>query len=576
MKKKIIYILLLFPFILLGQAQSIVVGGVDVDIEDYPWQVALSSSPNGGGYCGGSIIANSWVLTAAHCVNGENPNNLYIRCGSDNSFALGGSSYSVNQIIIHPSFNNPVSMAYDFALIEINDEFSFNENVARIDLINEFEITAGAQNPGVRAIITGWGTTSSGGSLASILQMVDAPIVSNSVACGSSVDENGDSGSYPCYSLHESMICVGDLIDGGEDACQGDSGGPLAVRSPIDNRWLLIGVTSWGYGCANVNYPGIWSRVSSVYDWIDNNASISQYIEVPNLFDFEITELIHTIVLPDDMVFNLLENPISNSDIIGVFYTNENGIELCAGFTMWHGVSDSVEVHGDNVNTIEIDGFEENVDFKFKLWDYSESELLNCVVFYNTDMTNQGEFTSEGVSQLTKLQEIPLVISQEILLPASWSIFSTYLTLENMDIVDVINPIVSQVTVVKDFMGMAYLTDWGFNGIGDIVLNHAYQIKTTEESILNLVGTYINPDETLISLPTGWSLLGYLRTNPANCAGVLEAISSETNILKDYLGNAYLPEWDFNGVGNLEPGKGYQIKMNSNQTLQYNSNFEGY
>ena len=574
--RKIQYILLLFPFLAIGQIQSIVVGGVDVDIEDYPWQVSLTSNPNGGGFCGGSIIANSWVLTAAHCVNGENPSNLYIRCGSSNSFALGGSSYSVNQIIIHPSYNNPVSMAYDFALIEINEEFSFNETVASIELINELEITAGAQTAGARSTITGWGTTSSGGSLASVLQMTETIIVSNAVACGSSVDENGNSGDYPCSSLNPSMICAGDLIDGGEDACQGDSGGPLCVRSPIDNRWLLIGVTSWGYGCANVNYPGIWSRVSSVLDWIDSIASITEDIVVPDLFNFEITDITHTILMPDDMVFSLLENSISDSDIIGVFYTDENGLEHCAGFTVWQGISASIEVHGDNLSTFEIDGFAENISFRFKLWDYSESVLLNCMVLYNTDMPDQGEYTAEGVSQLTKLAVVPEVNSQEILLPESWSIFSTYLTLESMDIIDVISSISSQVIVVKDFNGLAYLPDWEFNAIGNIVLSQAYQVKTTEELILNLEGVYINPDEVVISLPIGWSLLGYLRINPVNCVSVLEAISSEISIVKDYLGNVYLPEWEFNGIGNLESGKGYQIKMNSNQTLQYQSNFESY
>ena len=63
-------------------AQQKVVGGVDVEIKDYPWQVALTSSPNGSGFCGGSIIGDSWVLTAAHCVNGDSPSSLYIRCGA--------------------------------------------------------------------------------------------------------------------------------------------------------------------------------------------------------------------------------------------------------------------------------------------------------------------------------------------------------------------------------------------------------------------------------------------------------------------------------------------------------------
>jgi hypothetical protein len=256
-------------------AQQKVVGGVDVDIKDYPWQIALTSSPSGSGFCGGSIIGDSWVLTAAHCVNGDNPGGLYIRCGASASFASGGDSYSVNQIIVHPNYSGN---SYDFALVEINGEFSYNENVQKIDLIDEGEIAAGVQDGGVMATITGWGTTSSGGSLASVLQMVEAPIVENDVACGSATDSNGNSGQYPCSSLDATMICAGDLINGGEDACQGDSGGPLAVRSSDNSRWLLIGATSWGYGCADVIYPGVWSKVSYVLDWITDNADVdSEY-----------------------------------------------------------------------------------------------------------------------------------------------------------------------------------------------------------------------------------------------------------------------------------------------------------
>ncbi|MEZ7925108.1 MAG: trypsin-like serine protease [Flavobacteriales bacterium] len=254
-----------------ASAQQKVVGGVDVDIKDYPWQVALTSSPSGSGFCGGSIIGDSWILTAAHCVNGTSASGLYIRCGASASFASGGDSYSVNQIIVHPSYSGN---SYDFALVEINGEFAYNSNVQKIDLIDEAEIAAGAQDGGVMSTITGWGTTSSGGSLASVLQMVEAPIVNNDVACGSANDSNGNSGQYPCSSLDASMICAGDLINGGEDACQGDSGGPLAVRSSDDSRWLLIGATSWGYGCADVIYPGVWSKVSYVLDWINDNADV--------------------------------------------------------------------------------------------------------------------------------------------------------------------------------------------------------------------------------------------------------------------------------------------------------------
>tara|TARA_B110000977_G_scaffold176189_1_gene231608 strand:- start:957 stop:2684 length:1728 start_codon:yes stop_codon:yes gene_type:complete len=574
--KNILHLLVLLPLLVLGQAQSVVVGGIDVDIDEYPWQTALTSSPNGSGFCGGSIIANSWVLTAAHCVNGDSPNNLFIRCGTSSSFASGGDSYSVKQIIVHPSYNNPVSMAYDFALVEIDDEFLFNENVAKIDLINQTELLAGAESPGVRSTITGWGTTSSGGSLASVLQMASATIVSNAEACGSSTDVNGDSGAYPCGSLHESMICAGDLIDGGEDACQGDSGGPLTVISPIDNRWLLVGVTSWGYGCADVNYPGIWSRVSSVLDWIEEIADMTEELIVPDLFDVNSTDLNHTVLLPSDMLFSLQGNSISNTDIIGVFYTDENEQEHCAGYTVWSGENDTIAVQGDDQNTLEIDGFTDSMEFSFKLWDASENELIDCFALYNSNLANQAFFTVNGLSELSKLQAIPLVNSQEIELVEGWSLFSTFLTLENMDVIEVISPIVSNVVVVKDFMGMAYLTEWGFNGIGTITLSQAYQIKTSTEIVLNLEGTYSNPNELIITLPTGWSLLGYLRTSPADCEAVFETISSEVSLVKDYLGNVYLPEWGFNSIGNMEPGTGYQVKMNSNQYFQFNSNLDGY
>ena len=212
------------------------------------------------------------MLTAAHCVNGASPSSLYIRVGSSDPFASGGDSYAVNQIIVHPSYSGN---SFDFALIEIDGSFEYSDYVGMIDLVTPEDVADGIQDAGVMATITGWGTTSSGGSLSSTLQMVEAPIVVNNVACGFESDSNGNSGDYGCSQLNESMICAGDLINGGEDACQGDSGGPLAVRNAADTKWVLIGATSWGNGCANVNYPGVWSKVSYVLDWIDANADVN-------------------------------------------------------------------------------------------------------------------------------------------------------------------------------------------------------------------------------------------------------------------------------------------------------------
>ena len=104
MKKLFTFLSLFITLSILAQDEPKVVGGVEVDIKDYPWQIALTSSPNGSGFCGGSIIGDSWVLTAAHCVNGDSPSSVYVRAGSSDAFASGGTSYSLNNIIVHPNY----------------------------------------------------------------------------------------------------------------------------------------------------------------------------------------------------------------------------------------------------------------------------------------------------------------------------------------------------------------------------------------------------------------------------------------------------------------------------------------
>ena len=302
-----------------------------------------------------------------------------------------------------------------------------------------------------------------------------------------------------------------------------------------------------------------------------------EYVQVPDVFSYELTGANHTIVLPVDMTFNVLEAVISNFDIIGVFYDDENGIEHCAGYGIWQNTTNSIAAQGDDATTVEIDGFEEGETFKVKVWDQSEDLYYNCVVHYLQSMPDQGEYTTNGISAITDGYAIPPVTSQQIDLVSGWSIFSTYLVLENMDVVDALNPIYEDIVLVKDFQGLAYLAEWGFNGIGDLIYGAGYQIKTSQASTLDVSGVYNVPEEAQITLPIGWSLFGYLRTQPADCIAVFQTINSdEIEIVKNATGAAYLPSWDFNGIGNLNPGEGYHIKMNSSQILEFNSNLEGY
>jgi len=421
----------------------------------------------------------------------------------------------------------------------------------------------------------------------------------------------GGGGTYSNNSNYNSSVCIAtgnytfQSIDSYGD---GWNGGYYYVRD-CDNNVIANDSNPSGYGetesfvvtaCSdipgctdplafNFNSDATLDDGSCVFtgctdvvaDNFDPNAnaddgSCEYTVVVPEIFDYELTGSNHTIVVPADMVFNLFEGAIAVTDIIGVFYADENGIEHCGGYIVWQGETTSIAAQGDDSTTDEIDGFSEGVEFVFKVYDSSEDQMFDCEVNYNTAMLSQEFFTTNGISAIIGGHSILPVVNQELSFPFGWSIFSSYIISESMDVAEVLNPIFENLVIVKDFQGLAYLPDWSYNGIGDMILGHAYQVKVQEESNLIIEGEYSLPEDVQVYLPIGWSLFGYLRTEPANCGSVLYEIQSEVIIAKDYLGNAYLPTWGFNGIGDLNPGQGYQIKMNSPQILQYISNSENY
>tara|TARA_B110000977_G_scaffold72459_1_gene98124 strand:- start:1059 stop:2042 length:984 start_codon:yes stop_codon:yes gene_type:complete len=148
----------------------------------------------------------------------------------------------------------------------------------------------------------------------------------------------------------------------------------------------------------------------------------------------------------------------------------------------------------------------------------------------------------------------------------------------NMDIADVLAPVVGNVVITKDYLGSAYLPEWNFNGIGDLVIGQAYQIKTTVDSQLTIDGAYAFPEENAVALSAGWNMIGYLRTDAAPVDLVFADMVANGNLViaKNYLGSAFLPEWNFNGIGDMLPGAGYQVKTNEATTLQFLSNDASY
>ena len=163
-------------------------------------------------------------------------------------------------------------------------------------------------------------------------------------------------------------------------------------------------------------------------------------------------------------------------------------------------------------------------------------------------------------------------------LPAGWSMFSTYMLADDMALDAILNPILSNVIIAKDYLGSAYLPEFNFNGVGDLTVGWGYQIKTAEASSLTVSGTYMTPEENSVALAAGWNMIGYLRMEAAPADMVLAELNDAGNLViaKNYLGSAFLPEFNFNGIGDLEPGQGYQLKTNEAGTLNFLSNDNSY
>nr|XP_021508382.1 coagulation factor XI-like [Meriones unguiculatus] len=231
-----------------------IVGGTASAHGDWPWQVTLhTTSPIQGHLCGGSIIGNQWVLTAAHCFSGiETSRNLRVYGGIVNQSEINEDAafFRVQEIIIHDQYKTAEN-GYDIALLKLESIMNYTDFQRPICLPSK-----GDRNVVyTECWVTGWGYTGSRDEIQSTLQKAKVPLVSNE-ECQT---------RYRRHKITNKMICAG-YKEGGKDACKGDSGGPLACKH--SGVWYLVGITSWGEGCAQKERPGVYTSVAKYVDWI--------------------------------------------------------------------------------------------------------------------------------------------------------------------------------------------------------------------------------------------------------------------------------------------------------------------
>lgn len=235
--------------------EPFIVGGQNADPGEWPWQARVNPGPY---LCGGALINEGWVLTAAHCVfdaNGNvfSPGQVNVVLGDHSKSSADGTEQNktVSSVIPHPDYN-PATNDNDVALLELTTPATIIPGQVETIPLNDND----SISTGTLATVTGWGTTSFGGTTADILQEVTVPIVSNQT-CNTSYG-----------SITANMICAG-YQQGGKDSCQGDSGGPL-VTPDGSGGWKHVGVVSWGNGCAFPDYYGVYARTSKFVTWIED------------------------------------------------------------------------------------------------------------------------------------------------------------------------------------------------------------------------------------------------------------------------------------------------------------------
>ncbi|XP_071539174.1 uncharacterized protein [Panulirus ornatus] len=234
-----------------------IVGGKPADPKDWPWMAALLLKSGSKQYCGGTLITDRHILTAAHCLKPFKAEEILIRLGEYNFDVATDNSHSDFNVVdlrMHEGYNSD-TQENDIAILKMDKPATFSEFIWPVCLP-----PADTSYVGRDGYVTGWGTIYYGGPVSTVLQEVTVPVWSREDC----------SAAYP-NKVFPGMMCAGSRT-GGKDSCQGDSGGPYQVQDFRSRRWFVAGVVSWGIQCARPENPGVYTEVSLYIDWIKNNS----------------------------------------------------------------------------------------------------------------------------------------------------------------------------------------------------------------------------------------------------------------------------------------------------------------
>lgn len=234
----------------LEEEQGKIVGGTQAVVGDWPWSCSMLYL--GRHQCGGSLITDTWIVSAAHCSTDKTAANYVWECGVHDRTNKESwvRRFNTKRVVNHPSYNSR-TLLNDISLFELTTSAAPYDKY----ILPACFPLAGTSYANENSWATGWGTLTFGGSVSRYHMQVQMPVLTDS-ACKSKFGTNLDV---------TTQVCAG-VAGANKDTCQGDSGGPLVLKQS-NGYWYLIGLTSWGSGCGD---GGVYTRTSAYRSWVES------------------------------------------------------------------------------------------------------------------------------------------------------------------------------------------------------------------------------------------------------------------------------------------------------------------